>query len=89
MLRSVRERGGGRAVRIQGDDLMRAFGFAPPAVGVRVVAGAKSLDSESRGQDGLSPPEKIFANRVPETKGRSCYMPVMYDIRRAKTCRPS
>ena len=31
---------GGDAVRIQGDDLMRAFGFAPPAECVRVVARA-------------------------------------------------
>lgn len=41
--------GGGDAVCIQGDYLVRAFGFAPPAVRFRVVAGAKSLDSEGCG----------------------------------------
>src|SRR5215204_924317 len=43
---------GGDAVRIQGDDLMRAFGFAPSAVCVRVVAGANFLDSQGCVHDG-------------------------------------
>lgn len=37
---------GGRAVRIQGDDLMCAFGFASSTESIRVVAWANSLDSE-------------------------------------------
>jgi hypothetical protein len=45
-----------------------AFGFAPPAVSVRVVAGAKFLYSDGHAHKEYESSGATSANRVPEGK---------------------